>query len=78
MNITVKNVPADLHERLRSVADETGRSLNKLILITLERALVPQKINRAELLRRIRTRRGSMDPILDDIGLGSAIEGGRE
>lgn len=73
MNITVKDVPADLHKRLKSVADETGRSLNKLILITLERALVPQKINRDELLRRIRTRRAGMDSILDDSGLGSAI-----
>ena len=78
MNITVKDVPAELHERLRAVADETGRSLNKLILITLERALVPQKINRDDLLRRIRTRRGSMNSVLNDSDLGSAIEGGRE
>ena len=78
MNITIKDVPVDLHARLRSVADETGRSLNKLILITLERALMPQKINREELLRRIRTRRRSMDFILNDSGLESAIEGGRE
>ena len=60
MNITVKDVPAELHERLRSVADETGRSFNKLILITLERALVPQKIDRDVLLRRIRVRRARM------------------
>jgi hypothetical protein len=78
MNITVKDVPAELHERLRSVADETGRSLNKLILITLERALVPQKIDRDELLRRIRVRRGRMTSILDDSGLGGAIAEGRE
>ena len=78
MNITVKDVPTELHERLRSVADETGRSLNKLILITLERALVPQKIDRDELLQRIRVRRGSMKSILDDSGLGGAIADGRE
>ena len=78
MNITVKDVPKDLHERLRSVADETGRSLNKLILITLERALAPRKTDRHELLQRIQARRATMGSVLDDSGLADAIEGGRE
>ena len=78
MNITVKDVPKELHERLRSVADETGRSLNKLILITLERALTPQKTDRLELLQRIRARRATMGSVLDDSGLAEAISGGRE
>jgi len=78
MNVTVKDVPKELHERLRVVADETGRSLNKLILITLERALVPQKTDRKVLLQRIRGRREKMDSILDDTSLVSAIKGGRE
>jgi hypothetical protein len=78
MNITVKDVPKELHERLRVVADETGRSLNKLILITLERALVPQKTDRKVLLQRIRGRREKMESILDDASLASAIKGGRE
>lgn len=78
MNITVKDVPKDLHERLRSVADETGRSLNKLILVTLERALTPQKTDRDELLQRIQDRRATMGSVLDDEGLSGAIKGGRE
>lgn len=78
MNITVKDVPKDLHERLKSVADETGRSLNKLILITLERALTPQKSDRQQLLQRIQERRATMGSVLDDAGLSEAIKGGRE
>ena len=38
-NITLKDVPVDLHQRLRA-AVETGRSLNKLILTLLETAVV--------------------------------------
>ncbi|MEM8952511.1 MAG: Arc family DNA-binding protein [Verrucomicrobiota bacterium] len=78
MNITVKDVPKELHERLKSVADETGRSLNKLILITLERALTPQKSDRDQLLQRIQDRRATMGHVLDDAGLSDAIKGGRE
>lgn len=78
MNITVKDIPPELHERLRTVAEETGRSINKTILFTLERSLAPQKVDRNVLLRRIRSRRDGMEPILDDAGLREAIDGGRE
>ena len=78
MNITVKDVPKELHDRLKAAADETGRSLNKLILVTLEHAFVPRKTSRSALIRRIRTRREKMDSILDDSSLSAAIDGGRE
>ena len=78
MNITVKDVPEELHERLRSVAEATGRSMNKLILITLERAIMPQKSDRLVLMQRIRTRRAGMSVLLDDHGLEAAIKDGRE
>jgi fructose-1,6-bisphosphatase/sedoheptulose 1,7-bisphosphatase-like protein len=78
MNITVKDVPKELHERLKSVAEETGRSLNKLILVTLERALMPRKTDRHRLLQRIQERRATMGAVLDDSGLSQAIEEGRE
>ena len=78
MNITVKDVPKELHDRLKSAANETGRSLNKLILITLERALTPQKTDRRQLLQRIQERRATMRPIVNDAGLSDAIKKGRE
>jgi hypothetical protein len=78
MNITVKDVPKELHERLKIAANDTGRSLNKLILITLERALTPRKTDRQELLQRIRARRATMGSVLEDSGLAAAIGEGRE
>lgn len=78
MNITIKEVPEGLHQRLRQAADETGRSLNKLILVTLEHAFAPSRVNRSVLMRRIRTRREAMDSFLDDDVLRAAIEQGRE
>ena len=77
MNITVKDVPQDLHERLRKVADQSGRSLNKLILYTLEQTVRPRQIDRSGLLGRIRRRRGNMSAWLEDDTLRAAIEEAR-
>lgn len=77
MNMTLKDVPDSLHQRLREVADESGRSLNKLILLTLERAFCAHKPDRDALLQRIRLRRNAMSIWIDDQSLGAAIEEGR-
>ncbi len=78
MNITLKDVPKELHENLKITADKTGRSINKLILITLERALSPQQVDRAKLLRRVRSRRSRMESSLTDDMLSKSIKEGRE
>jgi len=77
-NITLKGVPDDLHERLRAAAAASGRSLNKLILTTLERSLGPRRIDRVDLLNRIRSRRATMNRVLDEAVLQEAIREGRE
>lgn len=77
MNITVKDVPPELHARLREAAVKSGRSLNKLILCTLERSFVPRKVDRGELVTRIRKRRESMNVWIEDSTLASAIKEGR-
>ena len=77
MNITIKEVPEDLHERLREAAGRTGRSMNKLILHTLEKAVSPRKVDRVELLDRIRRRRAGMAIWIDDHSLHDAIHDGR-
>ena len=77
MNITLKDVPQDLHERLRQIADQSGRSLNKLILYTLEQSVRPQKIDRHGLLSRIKRRRAGMSAWLEDDALRAAIQQGR-
>lgn len=76
-NITLKDVPEDLHARLRAVAHETGRSLNKMILTLLDRSVGPSRSDRLELLDRIRARRATIHPFVDDTSLDEAIEEGR-
>lgn len=78
MNITVKDVPEDLHSRLKEAAEETGRSLNKLILVTLEHSFTSKRTSRPAMIRRIRSRRDKMESILDDSTLQAAIEGNRK
>ncbi len=78
MNITVKNVPLELHAKLRKAAQRSGRSLNKQILHTLDRAVNPRSVDRAQLLSRIRRRREDMEVWLDDDSLRDAIRIGRE
>ena len=77
MNITLKDVPASLHQRLREVAEESGRSVNKLVLYTLERAFCAHKSDRIALIEQIKRRRNKMTVWLDDRSLESAIEDGR-
>ena len=50
MNITLKDVPPELHVKLRKAAQRSGRSLNKQILHTLDHAVNPRMVNRAQLL----------------------------
>ena len=77
MNITVKDVPQELHKRLREAAVQSGRSLNKLILCTLERSFFPRRVDRGELIAKIRKRRESMDVWIQDGALSRAIKEGR-
>ena len=76
-NITLKDVPDDLHQRLRAAAVGTGRSLNKMILALLESAVGPHKSDRLVLLDRIRARRSKLHHLVDDASLEEAIEEGR-
>lgn len=77
MNMTLKDVLDSLHQRLREVAEESGCSLNKLVLHTLERAFCVHKSDRTALSERIRLRREDMNVWIDDQSLASAIEDGR-
>ena len=78
MNVTLKDIPEDLHDRLLRAADESGRSLNKLILHDLRRLYFPQKTDRSQLVKRIRSRRSTMHTWITDDSISSAIEEGRK
>lgn len=78
MNLTLKDIPEALHHRLREEADLSGRSLNKLILFTLEQTFCAQPTDRRTLLERIRRRRATQTLWLNDASLERAIEEGRQ
>ena len=78
MNITLKEIPPELHERLREVAKQTGRSLNRQIIHTLEQVVLPQRVDRELLAQRIRRRRDAIGGNLEADDLARAIESGRE
>ncbi len=49
LTLTLKNIPIELHARLKESAAQNRRSLNSEILTRLERDVVVPKIDRAKL-----------------------------
>ncbi|NDV62618.1 plasmid stability protein [Puniceicoccales bacterium CK1056] len=77
MNFTIKNLPPEVHARLQEAAKRSGRSLNKQIVTTLERAVSPVAVDRSTLLKRVRLRREGMETWLEDANLDQLKRGGR-
>jgi antitoxin FitA len=67
-NVNVKNLPKDLHRRLKERAKRNHRSLNSELIACLQDAVMPRRIDpdeAAERLRALRTRfRGP--PLMDE------------
>ena len=53
-SITVKNVPADLYERLKQSAQANRRSINGEIIVCIERAVSPQRVDPEVVIARAR------------------------
>lgn len=77
MNITLKNIPAFLHQRLKERFAEHGRSLSKEIIAILELNVFPQKLKGEDFLRQIRKKRAELKLHLTIEEVESAIEEGR-
>jgi hypothetical protein len=56
MNVHLRGLSPELHQRLRAAADQNRRSLNGEILARLEGSFADESVDPAELLERIRTR----------------------
>ncbi len=56
-NLSLKNVPRDLHRKLKERARRNHRSLNAEILSALEQAIAPRRIDPDEAAARIRALR---------------------
>jgi plasmid stability protein len=53
-NLSLKNVPADLHRKLKQRAKEHRRSLNGEIIASLQEAVAPRRFDAEEAARRLR------------------------
>lgn len=76
-NITVKNIPQELYERLKESARVSHRSLNGEIISRLERSVGSERVTVDELLVRIDRVQGSMSRTLSTGDIRRARDEGR-
>lgn len=58
--LTLKNIPDDVYERLKALAQAHRRSLNSEAIVCLETVLLPGKMPPVERLARARALRASL------------------
>lgn len=63
VNITLKNIPEMLYDRLKTSAEEHRRSLNMEAITLLEWALAPKRSSVEEQLERIRKFHETLGPV---------------
>ncbi len=77
--LTIRNVPENLHERLKAEAEANRRSLNQQTIVLLEAGLEGGgKPEIHELLRRVDERRSRMKSFLSPEKIRAAINEGRK
>ncbi len=52
--VTVKNIPGELYERLKTAAETHRRSINSEIIVCIENAVMSHRINPDEVLENAR------------------------
>ena len=76
--VTVKNIPDELYDRLKSVAEINRRSINSEIIMCLENAVAARRINLDEVLENARQlRRLTAGHLISDEEFNLAKEEGR-
>jgi len=60
--VTVKNIPDDLYEQLKTAARAHRRSINSELINCLEAVLKPRKVSPEERLAHLRSIRPHIDP----------------
>lgn len=58
--LTLKNIPDDVYERLKSSAETHRRSLNSEAIVCLESVLIPGRVAVSERLARARALRATL------------------
>lgn len=59
-NLTLKNVPDEVYERLKAAAETHRRSLNSEAIVCLESVLLPGRVPVSERLARARALRATL------------------
>ena len=76
--ITVKNIPEDLYDRLRQVAQANRRSINSEVIVCIEKAVGTRKIDiEAELAQAKRLRELTAHYWITDDEINEAKANGR-
>ena len=76
--LTIKNIPEDLYNELKHVAEQHHRSINSEVIVCLKRTLLPKRLSPEEKLNNIQALRSQIPPnniTPDDID--QAINDGR-
>ena len=75
--LTIKNLPPELYERLKQSAERNRRSLNREIIVCLEKALLERPREPEELLKRIAMLRKQLHvtPLTEEILSQAKSEG---
>lgn len=76
-NLTLKNIPDDLYERLKDAAHRHHRSINSELIACLEKMLLPTKLSAEDVIsgaravrQRVKAKKISAKEITDAKNLG--------
>ena len=58
--LTIKNLPPELYERLKNSAERNRRSLNREIIVCLEKALLERPREPEDILKKVAALRGQL------------------
>jgi plasmid stability protein len=76
--LTIKNIPADLYNELKHVAEQHHRSINSEVIVCLKNNLFPKKVSSEDRLANIQALRSQIKPnIITTQDIEEAINEGR-
>lgn len=76
--LTIKNIPTDLYNELKNVAEQHHRSINSEVIICLKETLFPKRISPEDRLTNIHALRSQIKPnIITTEDIEQAINEGR-
>ena len=76
--ITIKNIPEELYEALKSTAENHHRSINSEVIVRLKQALLPQLMTPQDKLANIQRLRAQITPNVISVDeIDDAINEGR-